>query len=103
MDQRTWGDTSGHLPIAHAVQHLNEESKRDLWCCRVFSENCITDSFHHLCTKLYLSRTRAATMSGLSTHAVIKTDSSTEGLQARFMTRQHTDAVQKHRGREERR
>lgn len=40
---------------------------------------------------------------GLCTPAAIKTDSSTEILQARFMTRQHTDVIHKHRGREERR
>lgn len=40
---------------------------------------------------------------GLRAHATIKTDPSTEVLQARFMTRQHTGVTHKHRGREERR
>lgn len=59
------GSTNELLPIAHAVQYLNEAGWRVF--CVVGSENCITDGFHHFHTKRYLSRTRAAAMSGLCT------------------------------------
>ena len=55
---------SRQLPIANAVQHLNEKGRRVLWCCRVISERCIVDSLHHLRAKTRLSRTRTATTSG---------------------------------------
>jgi len=55
---------SGHLPIASAVQHLNEQGRRFLQCHKVISERCIINSLHHLRAKTRLTRTRTTSTSG---------------------------------------
>lgn len=92
---------SGPLPVANAVQHLNEKGRRVLWRHRVISERLV--AYTTYMERRACQEQRPLPGLGPCICTVIKTDSSTQSLQARFMTRQHIDVIHKHRGREERR